>query len=112
MEIAKIEVFIEMYSQKCLAEMANKKVNFRIAADIDLLDTVFALTNKLIGSSLYSVGLLNKSKHCNITHLSEKTVNYVINNPHLIHFYEITFNFYEVKACNIKFKMTCLFTYA
>ena len=104
LEITKIKEFIEFYSQKCFAKLADEIVNSRRAADTDPSKAVIALTNKLTGNSLYSASLLNKAKHQNITYHSQKTVNRVINDPHFVHLDEIASDLYEVKSLKHKIR--------
>ena len=68
----------------------------------DIGEAVIALTKKLMGNSLYSASLLNKSKHQNFTYHSEKTINRVINDPHFMHLDEIASDLYEVKNLKLK----------
>ena len=98
LKITKIYKFIEFFPQKCFAPLAQKIVNSRKLADTDKSKTVIALTNKLTGNSLYSISLLNKEKHRNITHHSEETVNKTINDPRFIHLDKIKKEVYKVKV--------------
>ena len=104
LEITKIKEFTEFYPQKCFAKLADKIVNSRRSADTDPSKAVFALTNKLTSNSLYSASLLNKAKHWNITYHSEKTVNRVINDPHLVHLDEIASDLHKVKSLKHKIR--------
>ena len=84
LENTKIKGFIEFYPQKFFGKLTDEIVNSRKAADTDPSKDVIALTNKLMGNSIYLASLLNKSKHRNITYHSEKTVNRGINSLHFV----------------------------
>ena len=85
LKINRIYKFIQFHPEKCFETLANEIVNSRREADLDKSKTVIALTNKLIGNSLYSASLLNKKKHQNITYHLKETINKTINNPHFVH---------------------------
>ena len=57
LEITKIKKFIEIYPQKCFANLADEIVYFRRTANTDLSKAVITLTNKLTGNSLYLASL-------------------------------------------------------
>ena len=101
LKITKIYEFIEFFPQKCFAPLAQEIVHSRRLADTDKSKTMIALTNKLIGNSLYSTSLLNKEKHRNITYHSKETVNKTINDR-FIHLDEIKKDVYEVKSLKTK----------
>ena len=63
LKITRIYEFIQFHPQKCFETLANEIVNSRREADLDKSKTVIALTNKLMGNSLYLASLLNKEKH-------------------------------------------------
>jgi len=74
LKITRVYEFIQFHPQPCFKELVLKIADARRIGDRDKFKEVLALTQKLIGNSLYSATLLNKDKHRNLTYHDDNNV--------------------------------------
>ena len=89
---------------KCFDELFQEIVQNRRLGDIDPDKQVLAMTSKLCGNSLYSVTLLNRSKHRAVTYHTNSKINEAINNPRFSHLEQLKPGLYEVKSLKKQIK--------
>ena len=93
LKIMCIYEFVQFYPSKCCETLALQIARDRRLADSDSSKMILAMTNKLIGNSLYSTSLLNKQAHRDVTYHDDSTINDFINSPHFNHLDVISENF-------------------
>ena len=102
LQISKVHEFVEFYPQRCFSALADQIVQDRRRGDQNPSYRITAMTQKLLGNSLYSATLMNKEKHRQISYHSDATVSKAINNPRFVNLEIVMPNLYEVTCLKSK----------
>ena len=102
LKISKVYEFIEFFPQRCFSDLADQIVTDRRRADSNPIHQITALTQKLLGNSLYSAALMNKEKHRKVSYHTNDSIFKAINNPRFVNLEVIKSNLYEVTSLKSK----------